>query len=334
MTANPNTMQSWHAIIAKYNKPHLRRSIWQIVNSLGPYIILWILMPMALEVSFWLMLPLAILAAGFLTRIFIIFHDCGHGSFFRSRKLNRIVGNLFGILAFTPYDRWTDSHRIHHQTVGNLDKRGIGDVWTLTAEEYLSLSKAKRFWYRLFRNPFFLIGIGGPLMFIVTNRFTTRNNTRKQRLNIYFTNIVILALAVGLSWIIGWQAYLLIQLPVMYIAAVGGVYLFYLQHQYEDVSWTRSENWNYKEMALHGSSFFKLPAILRWFSGSIGFHHVHHLGPTIPNYNLLRCHQENELFQEVTAITLLESFRSLKLRFWDEKRQKIISFRELRAMAQ
>ena len=327
-------MQSWHAIIAKYNKPHLRRSLWQIVNSLGPYIILWILMPMALEISFWLMLPLAILAAGFLTRIFIIFHDCGHGSFFRSRKLNRIVGSLFGILAFTPYDRWTDSHRIHHQTVGNLDKRGIGDVWTLTAEEYLSLSKAKRFWYRLFRNPFFLIGIGGPLMFILTNRFTTRNNTRKQRLNIYFTNIVILALAVGISWIIGWQAYLLIQLSVMYIAALGGVFLFYLQHQYEDVNWTRSGNWDYKEMALHGSSFFKLPAILRWFSGSIGFHHVHHLGPTIPNYNLLKCHRENTLFQEVKPITLMESFRSLKLRFWDEERQKIISFRELRAMAQ
>ena len=320
---------SWQAIIAKYNKPRLSRSIWQMINSLGPYMLLWFLMVQTLQVSFWLTLPLMFLAAGFLVRIFIIFHDCGHGSFFRSRKANVVVGKICGILAFTPYHRWTDSHRTHHQTVGNLDKRGFGDVWTLTVEEYKAASSSRRFIYRLFRHPLFLIGFGGPMSFILTNRFTTRRMNRKQKMNIYFTNLVILALAVGVSVLIGWQAFLIIQLPVIYIASVAGVYLFYLQHQYDDVIWHRTENWDYYEMALHGSSFFKLPAILRWFTGNIGFHHIHHLGSTIPNYNLKKCHEENLLFQEVKPITFFKSFHSLKLRLWDEKRQKIVSFREM-----
>lgn len=323
---------SWHTIISKYNRPKLSKSVWQIINSLGPYLLLWILMVLTLKVSFWLTLPLIILAAGFLVRIFIIFHDCGHGSFFRSKKLNVALGKFFGILAFTPYHRWTDSHRVHHQTVGNLDKRGFGDVWTLTVDEYLALSPARRFFYRLFRHPVILVLIGGPLMFILANRFTTRRMTKKQKLNVYFTNAIILSLAAGISWLIGWQAYLLIQLPVMYIAAVGGVYLFYLQHQYDDVIWYRTEEWDFQEVALHGSSFFKLPAVLRWFSGNIGFHHIHHLGSTIPNYNLVKCHKENPMFQEVKPITFFKSFRSLKLRLWDEKKRRIVSFRELRAM--
>jgi len=327
-----SSSQSWHAIIAKYNKPKLSKSIWQMINSLGPYFLLWILMVQTLQISFWLTLPLIVLAAGFLVRIFIIFHDCGHGSFFRSKKANNIVGKVCGILAFTPYDRWTDSHRAHHQTVGDLDRRGLGDVWTLTVEEYQAMTPARRRLYRLFRHPLFLIGFAGPLSFILTNRFTRKVMTAKQKRNIYFTNVVMLALAAGVSWLIGWQAFLLIQIPIMYIAAIGGVYLFYLQHQYDDVIWRRTEDWDYQEMALHGSSFFKLPALLRWFTGNIGFHHIHHLGSTIPNYNLMKCHEENPLFQEVKPITFFKSFHSLKLRLWDEKRQKIVSFREMRAM--
>jgi omega-6 fatty acid desaturase (delta-12 desaturase) len=326
----PAPATTWHSIIAKYNQPSMSRSIWQIINSVLPYLALWVIMAFLVKISFWLALPLMILAAGFLTRIFIIFHDCGHGSFFRSKRLNESVGMACGILAFTPYHRWTDSHRTHHQTVGNLDKRGYGDVWTLTVEEYQARSPWQRFIYRLFRHPLFLMCFGGPLMFILTNRFTTRRMTWKQRRNIYFTNIVMLALAAGTSWLIGWQAFLLIQLPIIYIAAIAGVYLFYLQHQYDEVIWTRTGEWDYQKMALHGSSFFKLPAVLRWFSGNIGFHHVHHLGPTIPNYNLPKAHKENPIFQEVKPITFIRSFHSLKLRLWDEQRQKVVSFKEMR----
>jgi omega-6 fatty acid desaturase (delta-12 desaturase) len=327
MGSSPKT---WQTIISKYNKPRISRSVWQLINSLVPYFLLWYLIIIVLPVSPWLTIPLILLAAGFLVRIFIIFHDCGHGSFFRSKKMNVMVGKICGILAFTPYHKWTDSHRNHHQTVGNLDKRGDGDVWTLTVEEYQNSSPKKKFLYRLFRQPLFLIGFAGPMSFILYSRFTRKTMTPKQKKNIYFTNVILLIIAVGMSLLIGWQNYLLIQIPIMYIAAIGGVYLFYFQHQYDDVIWKRNNDWNYKDMALHGSSFFKLPAVLRWFTGNIGFHHIHHLGPTIPNYNLVKCHAENPMFHEVKPITLFQSFHSLKLRLWDEKNDRIVTFAELK----
>ncbi|MCB0805908.1 MAG: fatty acid desaturase [Bacteroidales bacterium] len=332
MTKNfpDSSSQAWQAIVSKYNQPVLSKSVWQIINSVAPYLILWGLSAWVLQYSFWLALPLMVVAAGFLVRIFIIFHDCGHGSFFRSKKLNRTIGTICGILAFTPYDKWTDSHRNHHQTVGNLDKRGDGDVWTLTVEEYQNSSSKRRFFYRLFRHPVFLIFVAGPLSFLLYQRFTRRTMTRKQKKNIYFTNVVLLLIAVSMSLLIGWQTYLLVQFPIMAIAAMGGIYLFYFQHQYDDVIWRRNETWNYKDMALEGSSYFKLPALLRWFTGNIGFHHVHHLGPKIPNYNLVKCHNENPMFQEVKPFTLWESFHSLKLRLWDEKNNRIVTFRDLR----
>ena len=304
-------------------------SIWQLVNSLVPYILLWVLMVFTLKVSFWLTLPLMVLAAGFLIRIFIIFHDCGHGSFFRSKKLNFYIGSACGMLAFTPYHKWTDLHRAHHQTVGNLDKRGQGDVWTLTVKEYLALSPFKRFTYRFFRHPITLLGIGGIATFVIGNRFSNRRMSRKQRLNVYSTNVIILAAASLITWAIGWQSFLIIQLPVIFFASMGGIYLFYLQHQYDDVIWCRQEDWDYKKMALEGSSFFKLPGILRWFTGNIGFHHIHHLGPTIPNYNLPKCYEENEIFQEIKPITLIHSFRSLSIRFWDEANQRAVRLKDV-----
>ena len=287
-------------------------------------------MVFTLKISFWLTLPLMLLAAGFLVRIFIIFHDCGHGSFFKSKKLNFYIGSACGMMAFTPYHKWTDSHRLHHQTVGNLDKRGLGDVWTLTLAEYQALSPFKRFTYRFFRHPAVLLGIGGIATFIIGHRLTNRKMTKKVKMNVYATNIIMLTAAAIVSYFIGWKAFLIIQLPVMYFASIGGIYLFYLQHQYDEVYWCREKDWDYQKMALEGSSFFKLPGIMRWFTGNIGFHHIHHLGPTIPNYNLPRCHKENPLFHEVKPITFFESFKSLNIRFWDEANQRAIGLRELR----
>ena len=332
-TNSVSSSKSWHKIVLDYNKPKISKSIWQIINSLGPYLLLWVIMVQTLSYSFWLTLPLMILASGFLIRVFIIFHDCGHGSFFKSKKLNENVGKALGIFAFTPYDRWTDNHRNHHQTVGNLDKRGSGDIWTLTVDEYLERSPWNKFLYRFLRHPIILILIGGPVSFLILNRFTSSSMTKKQKINIYFTNVILTVLVAIIVWLIGWQTFLMIQLPIMLFAGIGGVYLFYLQHQYDDVQWVRNEDWNYQEMALHGSSFFKLPGVLRWFTGNIGFHHIHHLGPTIPNYNLVKCHNENPIFHEVKPITLLKSFHSLKLRLWDEKNQRIVTFRELRVRA-
>lgn len=327
---SPTTAPSWQSIVAKYNKPSMSRSIWQLVNSIVPYILIWILMVFTLKISFWLTLPLIILAAGFLVRIFIIFHDCGHGSFFRSKKLNFYIGSACGMMAFTPYHKWTDSHRLHHQTVGNLDKRGFGDVWTLTVDEYLAKTPFKRFAYRFFRHPAVMLGIGGIANFMIGHRFTNRRMDKRQRLNVYATNLIMLAAAAIISYFIGWQAFLLIQLPVMYFASIGGIYLFYLQHQYDEVYWCREKEWDYKKMALEGSSFFKLPGILRWFTGNIGFHHIHHLGPTIPNYNLPKCHKENPLFQEIKPITFFQSFRSLSIRFWDEANQRAVGLKDIR----
>jgi acyl-lipid omega-6 desaturase (Delta-12 desaturase) len=319
----------WIEIVSRYNTPDPLKSWWQIVNSLVPYAILWILMIKSIEISYWLTLLLSVLAAGFLVRIFIIFHDCGHGSFFKSKRMNTIVGVATGLLVFTPYKKWTHEHLIHHQTVGNLDKRGIGDVNTLTVTEYLKLSKLQRTSYRIYRNPFILFGIAPLLVFVVFQRFTNKSMKAIDKFHLHISTLAMAAWVAGLMMIIGWKTFLLIQIPVLYIGAAHGLWLFYVQHQFRHVVWTKSENWDYKTIATKGSSLFKLPAILNWFTGNIGYHHVHHLGPTIPNYNLKRCHNENPLFSSIKPITFLTAFESLRLRLWDEKRQMLISFSEI-----
>ncbi|HAQ20293.1 MAG TPA: fatty acid desaturase [Prolixibacteraceae bacterium] len=312
--------------IEKYQASSFSRSIWQIANTFIPYIGLWIIIVYSLSVSYWLSAFLIILTAGFLVRLFIIFHDCGHGSYFKSQKINRIVGMFFGILAFTPYDKWHNQHLKHHGTVGNLDKRGVGDVWTMTKEEYLACDKWGRFKYRFYRNPLVMFGIGSLYVFLIQNRLTQKGLTRKEKLNIYFTNAALLFLCVVLSLFIGFSTFVVIQLSILYIAAVSGLWLFYLQHQYEDVTWYRSKDWNYRIVALEGSSFVKFPKILQWFSGNIGFHHIHHLNARIPNYYLSKCYRENTILKEVKPVTFMMSLKSLRLRLWDEQIQKMVSF--------
>lgn len=315
--------------VSQYQTPEIKKSIWQIVNTFVPYLIIWGLIIYSLSVSYWLTAVLIIPAAGFLVRLFIIFHDCGHGSFFKSKKANTTVGMIFGILAFTPYYKWHKLHMNHHATVGNLDKRGAGDVWTMTKEEYLAGSKWKKLKYRLYRHPVTMFGIGSLLVFLVMNRLPKSEMTKKENLNVHFTNLALVVIFVLMSWAIGFWAFLIIQLSIMYIAAIAGLWLFYLQHQYEDVSWVRSENWNYREIALEGSSFVKFPKLLQWFSGNIGFHHIHHINARIPNYKLEKCYRENPIFNQVKPVTFWESMKTLRLRLWDEELQKLVGFKNL-----
>ncbi len=325
---SPNTDILWQKMVMKYTKPDIRKSIWQICNSLIPYTLLWAIMYQSLAHNYIYTLLLSIPASGFLIRLFIIFHDCGHGSFFRSHRANKVIGMIMGIISFTPYHKWHDLHRQHHATTGNLDKRGAGDVWTMTIKEYIEAPLFKRLFYKLFRNPFFLFTFG-PILIVVFNRFTIKEMDAKAKRNVYYTNIAVVAMAAAISYFIGFKAYLLIQLPVLLISHTAGLWLFYIQHQFEDVAWERTESWDYKEAAIRGSSFLKLPPLLQWFTGNIGFHHVHHLSSKIPNYNLARCHYENELFSNVKPIVLSATFRALQLNLWDEANGELISFRDL-----
>lgn len=327
----PESDRSWEKVIMKYNHPDIKKSIWQICNSVIPYLAMWYIMYRSLEYSYLITLFLSVIASGFLIRIFIIFHDCGHRSFFIYAKTNRIVGITMGLLSFTPFDRWHNQHRIHHATSGNLDKRGVGDVWTMTVEEYIKSSRSDRFFYRAFRNPFIMFTLGPVLVIFLQNRTTTKKMSRPEKRNVYFTNIIALLMTVLISYLIGFKAFLLIQLPIILIAHSMGLWLFYVQHQFDEVNWERDKNWDYKVSAIKGSSFLKLPPVLQWFTGNIGFHHVHHLSSRIPNYFLARCHRENEIFRHVKPIIWFSTFRSLTLGLWDEANRRMISFRKIHA---
>jgi len=320
----------WKKIVARYQEPSAPRAVWQIVNTLVPYALLWYLMYLSLAVSWWITVPLAILAGAFLVRVFIIFHDCGHGSFFKSRLANDVWGFLCGILTFTPYYHWRWEHSLHHATSGDLDRRGTGDVWTLTVQEYLESSRGRRFAYRLARNPIVLFVLAPFFLFLIRHRFPVAKASRRERYSVYWMNLAILGMAAGMTAIFGLKAYLLIQLTTMMVAGSAGVWLFYVQHQFEGVYWERRDEWDYAAAALQGSSFYKLPRVLQWFSGNIGFHHIHHLSPRIPNYNLEKCHNADPLFQQVKAITLFSSFKSFAFRLWDEKRRQLVGYRHLK----
>jgi omega-6 fatty acid desaturase (delta-12 desaturase) len=317
----------WQKAVAPYQHSDMRISLWQMLNSIGSFFILWYLAYRSLEVSYLLTLPLCVLAGLFVMRVFIIFHDCGHGSFFKSQKANHFVGVITGIITFTPYWAWRHSHAVHHATAGDLDRRGVGDVWTLTYEEYQNLPLSQKVLYRLYRNPFVIFGIGPFIDFVILQRFTSFNAAEKprERSSVVFTNIALLIIFLGMGFTIGFDKYLLVQVPIIAFTSSFGVYLFYMQHQYENVYWERHQNWDFVEAALHGSSYFKMPKVLQWFTGNIGYHHIHHLSPRIPNYKLEECHNNNVIFQ-IEPMTFLSSIKSMHIRLFDEDRHRMIGY--------
>ncbi|MBN2547578.1 MAG: fatty acid desaturase [Anaerolineales bacterium] len=315
----------WQKILSPYQIPDLYRSLWQVADTLIPFFALWYLMVRSLEISYWLTLALSIPTAGFMVRTFILFHDCCHGSFFKSRQANEILGIITGILTFTPFYRWKHDHAIHHASAGNLDRRGTGDVATLTRLEYQALPWYKKLGYRTMRHPLFLFTIGATLSFVVLQRIPMPKSGKRESASVIWTDLALAGVISLLIWLVGWKAFLLVQLPIVIIACSAGVWLFYVQHQYENVYWERQDKWNFFKAAMEGSSFYQLPAILQWFSGNIGFHHIHHLSPKIPNYNLPRAYKDNPLFH-VAPLTVWRSFKSATLHLWDEEQRKLVGF--------
>ncbi len=314
--------------IAPYEKSATKASIWQLINTFVPFFLLWFLAYKSLAVSYVLTLLLTIIAAGFLVRIFIIFHDCCHHSFFKNRSINRFLGTLAGVLTLFPYDQWAHDHSVHHATSSNLDKRGTGDLWILTVEEYSTAPLFKKIGYRLYRNPFVMFVLGPIYQFLIKNRFNRKGARKAERMNTYITNSLIVILFGSVSWIIGWENLLLVQGPIFLLSGAAGIWLFYVQHTFEDSYFEADTNWEYVKAAVEGSSFYKLPKSLQWLTGNIGYHHVHHLSPRIPNYLLETAHNRTVELQNVPTVTLATSWQSLQFHLWDEKKKKFVGYKE------
>jgi omega-6 fatty acid desaturase (delta-12 desaturase) len=329
----PSADGRWSAIVARYRRPITRRSVWQLVNTAVPLGILWLGAYLGLRLSYVVTLALAVPAAFFLVRLFIIQHDCGHGSFFRSQRANDLIGSVIGVLTLVPYAYWRKTHALHHATSGNLEHRGFGDVDTLTVDEYRSRGRWGRLKYRLYRHPFVLFAVGPVWQFVLRHRIPTivPRSWRRERLSIVRNDAALAALVTAMCLAVGWRAFLLVQLPVTLLAGTVGVWLFYVQHQFEDTYWEHEERWEFAAASLQGSSYYHLPRLLQWATGNIGLHHIHHLSSRIPNYRLQECFDENPVFKRVTEMRLLESLRCVRLALWDEAKGKLVSFREARA---
>ena len=330
--AAPSSMADWRAMVAPYQHPDVRRSLWQVVTTLAPLAIAFVLMYLSLAWSYWLTLVLMVPTAGLLVRTFIIMHDCAHGSFVPSRRINDLLGYLTGVITLTPFHEWQHEHAIHHATAGDLDRRGHGDINTLTVREYRALSFWGRLGYRLYRNPAVLLGFG-PIYLILGQRWPGRQTRWEspQFVSVWITNLGIIAGIVLFGWLIGLKALALIYAPTIYLAGIAGVWLFYVQHQFDEAYWQPHPRWDYVKAAIAGCSYLKMPRILQWFTGNIGLHHVHHLAPRIPNYRLQRAHDENPIFHDVPVITLSRITPLLFLALWDETQGRMVGFRELRA---
>jgi acyl-lipid omega-6 desaturase (Delta-12 desaturase) len=321
----------WREDLAPYAQPHLGRSMRELATSVVPYLALSALMYECLSISYLLVLAIAIPTAGFLVRTFILFHDCTHGSLMRTKRANAWLGTVLGLFVYAPFLRWRHDHAIHHATSGDLDRRGGGDVRTLTVAEYHELAPRARLGYRLFRNPLVMFGIGPIVALLVGPRLVAKNARPRMRRSVIGTNVA-LAVFVGLlCWLVGWEDFLLVQAPTLMLAGSAGIWLFYVQHQFEDAYWQESGDWSYADAALQGSSYLKLPKVLQFFSGNIGLHHVHHLNARIPNYNLQRAHDENPIFHGVPTLSFMDGMRAVNLKLWDERTGRMVSFGEARA---
>lgn len=323
-------MKDIKKMIAPYQRSDNQKAVGQLLNSLLPYIALWAVAVAALKVSFWLALPAILLNALFLVRLFILFHDCGHNALFSSTQINRVAGFWLGVLVWTPGEKWWHAHAIHHATSSNLDKRGIGDVMTLTVEEYRQLPRLRQWGYRFFRSPWVMFLLGPIYIFLIGNRLPFPRFGKKETQSVWLTNLALLVIAGIMSYVVGWKAYFLIQMLIIELGGMLGIWLFYIQHQFTDVYWARSQQWDYVASALHGASFYRLPGLLHWFSGNIGFHTLHHLSPRIPNYLLPACFEANPALREASrSIGLLESFRYAGLGLWDEQSGRMVRFKDL-----
>lgn len=326
---------SWSRIVSPYGEPVARRSVVQLVSTCVPLVALWVGMALSVEDAYWTTLLLSLPAAAFLVRLFMIQHDCGHRSFFRSRRLNDLIGHAIGVLTLTPHSYWRKAHNIHHSASGNLEKRGIGDVRTLTVSEYLELSRWKRLAYRLYRNPFFFLSIGPAYLFVIKHRLPhgLSKQHQKELASVMITNVAIIGLATAVGHWLGFVQLLMIHGPIIALSSLAGVSLFYIQHQFEHTYWRSGERWGFYEAAVRGSSFFDLPRPLRWLTANIGIHHIHHLSSRIPNYRLNECLIENPELRNVARITIRESLKCFRLALWDEEGDRLVSFSSVKRLS-
>ena len=320
----------WRQVLAPYARPHIGRSVLDLLTSVVPYLALCVVMYQLLEVSYWLVLAVAVLASGFLLRTYILFHDCAHGSFLPSKRGNEMLGSVLAVIVYTPFAAWRHSHAVHHATAGDLDRRGTGDVMTWTVEEYRSKPWRSRLGYRLFRNPLVMFLIGPIYSMLINPRFVKRGMRPRIKRSIIRTNIALAVIIGVIVWAIGLQAFLLVQLPLVLMAGSAGVFLFYVQHQFEDVYWENTDAWSYDTAALQGSSYLRLPQPVQFFTGNIGLHHVHHLSARIPNYNLQRAHDDNPVFQSVPTLSFWDGVKCVRLKLWDEEHDRLVTWREER----
>ena len=331
VTEDPGRPKNWwKAELAPYARPDLRRSVLDLLTSVVPYLALMVAMYFALDVSYWLVLALAVPAAGFLLRAYIIFHDCTHGSFFPTKRANTVCGIGIGFLVYSSFHAWRHAHAIHHGTAGDLDRRFTGDVPTLTAREYAEAPWYLKVGYYLFRNPVVMFGLGPIWALVIEPRLWFLQKRPRIRRSVIFTNIALVLIVGAVCWLIGGVEFLLIQAPVAWLAGSAGVFLFYVQHQFEDVYWENHPDWTYEDAALRGSSYLKLPKVLQFFTGNIGLHHVHHLNARVPNYNLQAAHDCNPIFSRVPTLTLADAPRCIRLKLWDEEADRMIGWREYR----
>jgi omega-6 fatty acid desaturase (delta-12 desaturase) len=286
-----------------------------------------------LDVSYLLTLAVGIPASGFLLRTYIMFHDCTHGSFLPSKRANAWLGSVLALIVYHPFANWRHAHAVHHASAGDLDRRGVGDVPTFTVAEYRAMSRKGRIGYRLFRNPFVMFGLGPIWALVINPRLIRKGMRPRLRRSVLLTNVAVVAMVVGLGTLMGWKEYLLVQGPAAWIAGSAGVFMFYVQHQFEDVYWENTDSWSYADAALQGSSYLKLPKVLQFFTGNIGLHHVHHLSARIPNYNLQRAHDANPIFHDVPQISLMDGVRATRLKLYDEERGRLVTWSEARAPA-